>query len=180
MSYDKLNFFLIYMTFFFSTQTNAGVIKKNKQEPQIKTINILFLGDSLTEGYQLAKSASFPFQVGEIFKSLNKNVKILNAGISGSTSASALPRLKWNLKAKLKPHILVLALGANDGLRGLSPKKMYQNLSTTIELAHKNKLKVILCGIKVPPNYGPQYTKEFEQVFTKSLRSIRLFLCLFC
>ncbi|MBU0972305.1 MAG: arylesterase, partial [Proteobacteria bacterium] len=89
--------------------------------------------------------------------------KIINGSISGSTTAGALSRLKWFLRAK--PKILVLALGANDGLRGLSTEEMAQNLDKTIVLAKKNHIRVVLAGMKIPPNYGPEYSNEFARVF---------------
>ncbi|MCA1785926.1 MAG: GDSL-type esterase/lipase family protein, partial [Desulfobacteraceae bacterium] len=88
--------------------------------------------------------------------------------ISGSTTASASSRLKWHLKAT--PHILVLALGANDGLRGLSLDSMAQNLDDTIALALENNLCVILAGMQIPPNYGPEYTKTFRRTFENLAR----------
>ncbi|MCA1786890.1 MAG: arylesterase, partial [Desulfobacteraceae bacterium] len=84
-------------------------------------------------------------------------------GISGSTTASGLSRLKWHLKTA--PHVLVLALGANDGLRGLSLDSMAQNLDATIALALENNLCVILAGMEIPPNYGPDYTEQFRRTF---------------
>jgi acyl-CoA thioesterase-1 len=91
------------------------------------------------------------------------NVKIINAGISGSTSASAESRLKWQLKNK--PDILFLALGANDGLRGLDVNAMRANLEKTIVLAQKEKVRVILAGMKIPMNYGTDYRLKYEAVF---------------
>lgn len=129
-----------------------------------KSIRILFLGDSLTEGYNLQKEQAYPHLIEEILKNENKNVVCVNAGISGSTTASGLSRLKWHLKQK--PDILVLALGANDGLRGLPVDSTKQNLNAIIEEAQKNKIKILLAGIKVPKNMGNQYLKEFESIYS--------------
>jgi acyl-CoA thioesterase-1 len=90
-------------------------------------------------------------------------VRITNASISGSTTAGAFSRLKWFLR--IKPDILVLALGANDGLRGLSTGEMSQNLERAIVLAKENGIRVILAGMQVPPNYGPDYSTAFQKVF---------------
>jgi acyl-CoA thioesterase I len=125
---------------------------------------IVILGDSLTDGYGLSKDEAFPALVEKRFHADGqKDVKVLNAGISGSTSSSAPQRLKWFLKTK--PQLLAIALGANDGLRGLPTAKLYENLSQTIETAQAAKIKVVLFGMKMPANYGAKYQKDFEKVY---------------
>ena len=126
---------------------------------------ILFLGDSLTEGYGIDKSKAYPSLIQNWLDEQNLDYKVINASISGSTSASAVGRLKWQLKNK--PDILVLALGANDGLRGIDPKTTYSNLSAAIELAHKESIQVLLIGMKLPYNYGLDYRKDFEASFKR-------------
>lgn len=135
---------------------------------------IVFLGDSLTEGYGISRTAAFPHRVGEKLKAKGHDVEVINAGISGSTTASAVSRVKWILKGK--PDLLVLALGGNDGLRGLSLKKMKQNLSDAIDLAEKKHVPVLLAGMKIPPNYGKQYTRDFEKAFSELAREKRVAL----
>ncbi len=128
------------------------------------TFTILFLGDSLTEGYGLEEGESFPDMLSDRYASEGrKNLKIINAGISGSTSASALGRLQWYIRAQ--PDLLVLSLGANDGLRGLGVDALKANLIKTIEFAQSMDVKVVLTGMLIPPNYGPDYTSAFAQVF---------------
>lgn len=125
---------------------------------------ILFLGDSLTAGLGLASEEAYPALIQEML--LEKgftDIQIINGSISGSTTAGAFSRLKWYLK--VKPDILVLALGANDGLRGLSTKEMAQNLDKAIVLAKEHGIRVILAGMEIPPNYGAEYAKGFRQVF---------------
>ncbi len=125
---------------------------------------VLFLGDSLTEGLGLDEEESFPSLVQELL--INDgfdHIKIINAGISGSTSASGLSRLQWYIRSQ--PDLMVLSLGANDGLRGLDTDGMSKNLSNTIEFAQANGLKVALTGMLIPPNYGPEYTQAFADVF---------------
>lgn len=134
---------------------------------------IVFLGDSLTEGYGLAKTEAFPFLFEQALKAKGYNdIKVVNGGISGSTSASAVSRLKWYLR--IKPTILVLALGANDGLRGLDPKAMKKNLATTIQLALDRNIRVVLAGMKIPRNYGSQYTQEFEEVYPELAKDFKI------
>ena len=131
----------------------------------IPKIKILFLGDSITAGYGVAKEDAYPALLGQKLESLGiHHVEIINGSISGSTTASALSRLKWFQKAS--PDILVLALGANDGLRGLSVENMADNLGKAISFAKNNNMNVILGGMQIPPNYGPEYADAFKQVFT--------------
>lgn len=129
-----------------------------------KEKRILVLGDSLTEGYGVSKESAFPALLERKFKEDKKSVIVINAGISGSTTASGYSRLKWQLKNK--PDYMILALGANDGLRGLPVVETKKNLSDTIELAQENKITVILAGIMAPPNYGEKYTRDFKQIFS--------------
>jgi len=127
-------------------------------------VKILALGDSLTEGYNVPDEQAYPAQLQRLLHAKGrKDVTLINAGISGSTSASAVSRLQWQLKTK--PHILILALGANDILRGLDPAATRKNLAATIELAQKNNIKVLLAGMKAPPNYGDAYAQNVEGIF---------------
>jgi acyl-CoA thioesterase-1 len=126
---------------------------------------LLFLGDSLTEGLGVPPEAAYPSLIEKELKADQRAVRIVNAGISGSTSASGLARLKWHLKGKEKPDVLVLALGANDGLRGLSVDEMKKNLTSVIELAKTNQIRVLLAGMQMPPNYGKAYTDSYAKAF---------------
>jgi acyl-CoA thioesterase-1 len=121
------------------------------------------LGDSLTEGLGVAKEQAYPALLEKKIHDAHKDWVVVNAGVSGSTSASGPGRLKWLLKTKI--DLLILALGANDGLRGLSIENTKSNLAETIELAQKNGVTVVLAGMLMPPNYGKEYTQKFEQVF---------------
>lgn len=129
-----------------------------------KNIKILFLGDSLTAGLGVDQSEAFPAVIERILGDKGyRNITVINAGISGSTTASAVSRVKWY--ARMRPDILFLALGANDGLRGLSLKSMEQNLDAAIEIALSSNMKVILASMEIPPNYGAEYTRDFRNVF---------------
>lgn len=140
--------------------------------PEAVPTKILFLGDSLTEGFGVAKEAAFPALVeAKLTLDTKKKVQFTTAGIGGSTSASALSRLRWHLKTK--PDVLILALGGNDGLRGIKVAEMRKNLAATIELAQSNKIKVLVAGMKIPPNYGPKYTAEFEKTFVDLSRKYK-------
>jgi len=124
---------------------------------------VVCLGDSLTEGYGLAPEQSFPRVLERRLRERGLEVEVVNAGISGSTSASAVARLRWQLRAE--PDVVVLALGANDGLRGVDLEATRGHLSRAIELAKSRGVRVVLGGMQIPPNYGPEYTREFAALF---------------
>jgi acyl-CoA thioesterase-1 len=133
---------------------------------------ILCLGDSLTEGYQLAKEEAYPALIEKELKKTHKDIKVINGGVSGATTASGLKRMDWYLKAK--PEIMILALGANDGLRGLKLNVTEKNLSTVIEKAQERGIKVILAGMKMPTNMGESYRRDFESMYPKLAKKYSL------
>ena len=124
---------------------------------------IVALGDSLTEGFGINKEEAYPYLVEQELIRKGYSVKIINAGISGSTSASAPSRMQWFVR--VKPDIVILALGGNDGLRGLSVDHMKKNLGKAIKLAISKNIRVLLAGMQIPLNYGHDYTKSFRNVF---------------
>ncbi|MCP4294145.1 MAG: arylesterase [Proteobacteria bacterium] len=124
---------------------------------------VLILGDSLAAGFGIDKEAAFPSLVQKELNQMQMDIRIINGGISGSTSASAVGRLKWY--ARIKPTILLLELGANDGLRGLNLKMMKSNLKSAIMFAKKKGMQVLIAGMKMPLNYGQDYTHSFENTF---------------
>ena len=124
---------------------------------------IVFLGDSLTAGYGLAKEESVPSLIQKRLKDAGYPYEVVNAGVSGDTSAGGLSRLDWSLSGDVK--ILVIELGANDGLRGLPVAGMKQNLTEIITRARARDISVILTGMEAPPNFGAAYTSEFRNVY---------------
>lgn len=153
-----------------SVSIQAGVQGKLVSE-QI----ILCLGDSLTEGYGVPEESNWPALMQEhLKKSVGPAVKVVNSGISGATSASGPSRLKWHLKGKDKPDIMVLALGANDGLRGQDVGAMKKNLANTIKMAQDAGIKTVLAGMKIPPNYGKDYAANFEKTFEELAREFNI------
>ena len=129
-----------------------------------KNDTILFLGDSLTEGLGVTKEDAFPKLVETMIQTeLKKDVTVINGGVSGSTTSDGLDRLKWYLKKK--PSIVFLALGANDGLRGLDLKQSQKNLEEIIKYAQESNAKVLLAGMLIPPNYGPEYSENFRKMY---------------
>jgi acyl-CoA thioesterase-1 len=126
----------------------------------------------LTEGLGLEEGESFPSLLDQRFEAEGRNIEVLNAGISGSTSASGLSRLQWYIRSQ--PDLMVLALGANDGLRGLSVDEMRANLAKTIEFAQTNGVQVALTGMLTPPNMGPEYSNAFARVFPELAEQYQL------
>ena len=138
---------------------------------------LLVIGDSLTEGYGVARENAYPAQLEKKIKAEKKDWTVINAGVSGSTSASAVSRLKWQLKSK--PDLIILALGSNDGLRGLTTDELEKNLSVAVELAQKEKIPVVLAGMQMPPNYSKDYTDKFKNVFPRIAKKYGLKLIAF-
>lgn len=137
-----------------------------------ETYKIVVLGDSIAAGYGVAKENAYPQLLENKLKKKNYSVKVVNAGISGSTTASAFSRLKWQLRSPF--NILILELGGNDGLRGIDTEVSKQNLAKTIELAKKNKIKILLAGMKLPRNYGEDYRMKFEKLFKDLARQYQV------
>lgn len=124
---------------------------------------VLFLGDSLTAGLGLVETQSYPGLLQKHIDDDGFNFEVVNAGVSGETSAGGLRRLGWALQEDVR--IVVVALGANDGLRGLSVSEMKQNLAQIIETARAKNVIVILAGMEAPPNYGAEYATAFRQAY---------------
>lgn len=133
---------------------------------------LVVLGDSLTEGIGVAKDSAYPALVEKkIHDSGKKEWTVVNAGVSGSTTASAMGRLKWLFKAK--PDLLLIVMGANDGLRGLKIDESQKNLAQAIEYAQAQKVSVVLGGLYVPPNYGKDYTEKFKKMYVDLSRKYK-------
>lgn len=126
---------------------------------------ILFYGDSLTAGYGLSTEEAFPALVEKKLNKTHKVAKVINAGLSGETSAGGLTRLDWVIRQHV--DIFVLELGANDGLRGLPLEQTQKNLQKIIDRVKTKfpKVKVVIAGMMVPPNMGPEYTANFRKIF---------------
>lgn len=126
---------------------------------------VLFLGTSLTAGFGLAEEEAFPALLAALLAERGLAVEAVNAGVSGDTSAGGLNRLDWLLRAP--PEVMVLELGANDGLRGLPVEMTEANLRTAIDKAQAAGARVIVAGMMMPPNYGETYAREFAAVFPR-------------
>lgn len=128
------------------------------------TETLLVVGDSLSAAYGIDVSAGWVAQLQQRLIQKRLDYKIINASISGDTTANGLDRLP-RLLDEHHPRVVVIELGANDGLRGLSLPEMQHNIKTMVEKARSHGAKVLLLGIRLPPNYGRTYTERFHRVF---------------
>lgn len=126
---------------------------------------ILFYGNSITAGYGLDPAQAFPALIGKRLDSLKMDYKVVNAGLSGETTAGGLSRINWVLRQPV--DVFVLELGGNDGLRGLPLVETRKNLQAIIDTVHTKypDCKVVLAGMQVPPNLGTDYTQEFKGIY---------------
>jgi len=137
--------------------------------------SILVFGDSLSAAYGIAQSRGWVALLGEKLKRERRDYSVANASISGDTSAGGLARIDAAL-ARHRPAVVIVELGANDGLRGLPLAQMKANLGTIIEHAKNSGARVLLVGMKLPPNYGPEYTDAFEKSFAEVAKRYRVAL----
>ena len=150
------------------------VNSSNKIDSAANTIVIL--GDSLSAGYGVNIDSSWPSLLEKSIKINNLDFQVINAGISGDTTSGGLFRLP-KLLSKHKPKIVVLELGGNDGLRGMSLKKVVRkNLKAMIEMVHTSGGIAVLIGVELPPNYGEMYTSNFQQIFVDLASEYNLIL----
>ena len=131
-------------------------------------LRLMVIGDSLTAGFGLPLEQSFPSQLQAALRRKGHNVTVLNAGVSGDTTAGGKARLGWALADK--PDAVILELGANDGLRGIDPKDIHANLSAMLTTLKARGIPVFLSGMFAPPNLGDAYGKEFRAVYTRLAR----------
>jgi acyl-CoA thioesterase-1 len=134
-----------------------------RETPARSRPRIVFLGDSLTAGLGLAMSDAYPALIQRRLDAAGLNFEVVNAGVSGDTSAGGLARLDWALDGDVR--ILVVALGGNDALRALPTDQLEQNLATIIERAEARGISVVLAGMEAPPNFGRDYIVSFHKVY---------------
>jgi acyl-CoA thioesterase-1 len=136
---------------------------------------IVVLGDSLTAGLGISESEAYPALLQEKLNEQGYKWAVVSAGVSGDTSAAGLQRLDWAL-SQGNVRVLVVELGANDGLRGLPVSEMKKNLTAIIERAREKNIRVVLAGMEAPPNFGPEYTVSFRQVYRDLAREYKVAL----
>ncbi|SOC81090.1 acyl-CoA thioesterase-1 [Salinimicrobium sediminis] len=150
-------------------ETNAEIEAEESEETEKDTSKdtktILFFGDSLTAAMGLDPAEGFPAEIQQKIDSIGLNYEVVDAGLSGETTAGGRNRIQWVLNQKV--DVFVLELGANDGLRGIPVQETRQNLQAIIDIvrAKNPNVEIILAGMQVPPNLGQDYTEEFKNVF---------------
>ncbi|HEX4965867.1 MAG TPA: arylesterase [Thermoanaerobaculia bacterium] len=133
---------------------------------------VVFLGDSLTAGLGLNEDQAYPAVLGRKLADEGHPVRVINAGVSGDTTAGGLSRLDWLLKQR--PDVVVVGLGGNDGLRGLPVDEMDQNLREIVRRSQAAGARVLLLGLRLPPNYGPDYTARFAALYPKIAQDLNV------
>jgi acyl-CoA thioesterase-1 len=136
---------------------------------------ILVFGDSLSAAYGIGQKEGWPALLAERLREQKVNYSVVNASISGETTAGGVTRIGEAL-ARTRPDVVIIALGGNDGLRGLPVTQMKANLEKMIAAAKAARARVVLVGMRMPPNYGPRYTREFEATFSDLAREERVTL----
>lgn len=129
---------------------------------------ILVLGDSLTAGHGLDGRDAFPSRLEAALRDVGSDVRVINGGVSGDTTAGGLARLDWSMRDK--PDLVIVELGANDALRGLDPAATYRNLDRIVARIRARGARVLLAGMRAPPNMGAEYGNEFNAVFPELAR----------
>lgn len=142
-------------------------------KPQPKKV-MLFFGNSLTAGYGVDPDDAFPYLIQKRLDSLSMPYRVINAGLSGETTAGGVNRIEWVLREPVE--IMILELGGNDGLRGIDPEETKSNLQEIINIAQTKypDMKIIIAGMESPPNMGEQYTGAFRSVFQDLARENQL------
>jgi acyl-CoA thioesterase I len=148
-----------------SRHAPSGAAASAVQDPSAPPARprIVALGDSLTAGYGLLESQSYPALLQQHIDTDGYEYEVVNAGVSGDTTAGGLRRLDWALEGNVR--VLIVGLGGNDGLRGLAVAEMKQNLTMIVQRAKERGVAVILAGIEAPPNFGQEYATAFRQAF---------------
>ena len=148
---------LVYLTL--AARANAGT-----REPLV-----IFLGDSLTAGYELPAEQAFPALVAKMASEKGRPIRVVNAGVSGDTTSGALDRLSWLLEQK--PDLLVVGLGVNDAFRGQPVETIEKNVRVIVIRAKSAGARVLLLGMRVPTNYGPDYAEAFAAIYPRVAKS---------
>jgi acyl-CoA thioesterase I len=171
--YKKYLYLLL--SFFIFTSCNERKVNQEENVPsnpeqstttvQSEEKIILFFGNSLTAGYGLDPSEAFPALIQKKIDSLGYNYRVVNAGLSGETTAAGKNRIEWVLRQPV--DIFILELGGNDGLRGISPEETRRNLEEIIDKVRQNypQVKILLAGMQIPPSMGQTYANQFREVF---------------
>jgi len=151
----------------------AGPAASPSSPPGSERVIVAF-GDSLTAGLGVTEEEAYPAVLERKIRAAGFSYRVINGGVSGETTAGGLRRVPWILQSR--PEIVILELGANDGLRGLNIAETERNLTEIIEELQKKDVRVVLAGMRMPPNYGKEYTEAFEKIFPELAGRYRLTL----
>ena len=159
----KVHLFIVWLTL-------SLIMPPNQEAPP----RMVFFGDSITAGYGIPIEKAFPALIEAKLKAANKPYEVINAGLSGETTAGGLNRMDWILRSP--PDVFVLELGGNDGLRGLSLEETEKNLKAMIEKvrAANSEATIILAGMQIPPNLGQDYTSRFRELYPKVAKEMNV------
>lgn len=176
MKITSNHLFAIFFLFIIACNSNTKQKEKTSKDPieekattkKKQKNNIIFFGNSLTAGYGVEAEQAFAGLIQKRLDSLEYEYNVINAGVSGETTASGLSRVEWVVKRQ-PVEIFVLELGGNDGLRGIKPSETNKNLRAIIDKvrAIHPEVKILLAGMMVPPNMGQAYAKDFQEIFPK-------------
>ena len=156
------------------TEPKEAPISKKSEPATVATGTIVAMGDSLTAGYHLSPADAYPAILQKLLKKKGVSYRVINAGISGETSSGALTRVEWVLT--IQPDIIILETGANDGLRGIDPEITQSNIEKIVAFFQVKKVKVLLTGMRMTPNLGIKFTREFAQIYKDTARKYDLIL----
>jgi len=150
------------------TRATGGAEEATAEAPAAGAPLVVFLGDSLTAGYGLDAEEAYPAHVERLLAARGLPVRVVNAGVSGDTSAGGRARVDWLLK--LHPDLVVVELGGNDALRGQPLAATEENLRAIVERVRSAGSRVLLVGMRIPPSYGPEYASEFAALYPRLAR----------
>ncbi|MHC1743105.1 MAG: arylesterase [Syntrophobacteraceae bacterium] len=161
-------FTLVLMLLFSRTDGMAKDLTEGQPNAETEGAIVAF-GNSLTEGYTLPEADAYPAQLERKLRAEGYRYRVVNAGINGETSSGALSRVKWILR--MKPDIVILETGANDGFRGIKPEVIEQNITETIRLLKEANVVVVLAGMQMLSNLGNDYTTAFREIYPRVARN---------
>lgn len=161
--------FFLYLTGCTGDSASNDTLPITSGTKQTRRKTIVAVGNSLTAGLGVDENKTYPAQLKKKLADDGYHVNVVNAGISGETSSGALSRINWIISA-LKPDIIILETGANDGLRGIDTDIMKENLDRIVSVIKANDIDVLLCGMKMLPNMGPEYAEAFARVYPEIAR----------
>jgi acyl-CoA thioesterase-1 len=161
--------FCLYLAGCSGDSASNDAVPKSAVPKQIVRKTIVAVGDSLTAGLGVDESEAYPTQLQRKLAGDGYYFNVVNAGVSGETSSGALSRIEWVIST-LKPDIIILETGANDGLRGIDPDILRKNLDRIVSVVKANNIEVLLCGMKILPNMGPEYSKAFARIYPEIAR----------